>query len=132
MSGTHGTESTAGPVLGTATDTVPPEATSATGEGGDNAAGMAGVGGVARELMPHTGVISDPTQLRTYECDGLAHYRVTPALVVLPETTEQLAGVVRACPEDGVPFVALGSGTGLSGGALSRAYGVLSVPSRMR
>src|SRR4051812_1276260 len=128
MSGTHGTETTAGPVLG---DT-PPEATAATGEAGDNAAGIAAVGRVARALMPTTGVISDPTQLRTYECDGLAHYRVTPALVVLPETTEQLAAVVRACSEHGVPFVARGSGTGLSGGALPRADGVLIVTARMR
>src|SRR3712207_823463 len=125
MSGTHGTESTAGPVLGTAEDTVPPEATSATGEAGDNSAGIAAVGRVARAVLPHTGVIQDPTELRTYECDGLAHYRVTPALVVLPETTEQLAAVVRACAEHGVPFVARGSGTGLSGGALPRADGVL-------
>src|SRR4051795_2505798 len=128
MSGTHGTDTTAGPVLG---DT-PPEATAATGEAGQNSAGMAAVGRVARALMPGTGVISDPTQLRTYECDGLAHHRVTPALVVLPETTEQLAGVVHACAEHGVPFVARGSGTGLSGGALPRADGVLIVTSRMR
>src|SRR3954454_22854443 len=128
MSGTHGTETTAGPVLG---DT-PPEATAATGEPGENSAGMAAVGRGARALMPRTGGISDPTQLRTYECDGLAHYRVTPALVVLPETTEQVAAVVRACAEHGVPFVARGSGTGLSGGALPRADGVLIVTSRMR
>src|SRR3712207_4263962 len=132
MSGTHGTESTAGPVLGTAEDTVPPEATSATGEAGDNSAGIAAVGRVARAVLPHTGVIQDRIRLRTYECDGLAHYRVTPALVVLPETTGQLAAVVRACAEHRVPFVARGSGTGLSGGALPRAVGVLVVTSKMR
>src|SRR3954451_19223434 len=124
----EGTGATAGPELGP----VPPEATSATGEAGDNAAAIAAVTRVARAALPATGVISDPTQLRTYECDGLAHYRVTPALVVLPETTEQLAAVVRACAEHGVPFVARGSGTGLSGGALPRADGVLVVTSRMR
>src|SRR4051795_11083495 len=128
MSGMHGTETTAGPELGP----VPPEATSATGEAGDNSAGLAAVTRVAHAVMPVTGVIADPTQLRTYECDGLAHYRVTPALVVLPETTEQLAAVVRACADHGVPFVARGSGTGLSGGALPRADGVLVVTSRMR
>src|SRR4051795_5820479 len=128
MSGMHGTETTAGPELGP----VPPEATSATGEAGDNSAGIAAVTRVAHAMMPATGVIDDPTELRTYECDGLAHYRVTPALVVLPETTEQLAAVVRACAEHGVPFVARGSGTGLSGGALPRADGVLLVTSRMR
>src|SRR4051794_41423254 len=128
MSGMHGTETTAGPVLGQ----VPPEATSATGEAGDNSAGLAAVRRVAHSVLPVTGVIADPMQLRTYECDGLAHYRVTPALVVLPETTEQLAAVVRACSEHDVPFVARGSGTGLSGGALPRADGVLIVTSRMR
>ncbi len=77
-------------------------------------------------------MITDHAQLRTYECDGLAHYRVVPALVVLPETTEQLAAVVGACARERVPFVARGSGTGLSGGALPRADGVLVVTSRMR
>jgi glycolate oxidase len=70
--------------------------------------------------------------LRTYECDGLAHYKVTPALVVLPETAEQVAAVVSACARHRVPFVARGSGTGLSGGALPRSDGVLIVTSRMR
>ena len=46
----------------------------------------------ARELIPADGVITDRARLRTYECDGLAHYRVTPALVVIPEDAEQLAG----------------------------------------
>src|SRR3569833_2013248 len=103
MSGTHGTETTAGPVLGTAEHPVPPEATSATGEAGDNSAGIAAVGRAARALLPATGVSSDPTELRTYDCVGLAHYRVSPARVVLPETSEELAAVVRACAEDGVP-----------------------------
>jgi glycolate dehydrogenase FAD-linked subunit len=85
-----------------------------------------------RELVPAPGVISDRAKLRTYECDGLAHYRVTPALVVIPEDAQQLAGVVRACAQHGVPFVARGSGTGLSGGALPHADGVLVVTSRMR
>ena len=86
----------------------------------------------AGELLPDDGVITDRARLRTYECDGLTHYRVTPALVVIPEDTEQLAGVVTACAEHGVPYVARGSGTGLSGGALPHAEGVLVVTSRMR
>jgi glycolate oxidase len=77
-------------------------------------------------------VISDRQELRTYECDGLAHYRVTPALVTLPQDTAQCAAVVTACAEAGVPFVARGSGTGLSGGALPHAEGVLIVTSQMR
>ncbi len=86
----------------------------------------------ARELLPPEGVITDHARLRTYECDGLAHYRVTPGLVVIPETAGQLAALVRSCAEHGVPFVARGSGTGLSGGALPRSDGVLIVTSRMR
>ncbi len=77
-------------------------------------------------------VISEHHQLRTYECDGLAAYRVTPSLVVLPETAEQVQAAVRICHQAGVPFVARGSGTGLSGGALPVADGVLVVLARMR
>jgi glycolate oxidase len=90
---------------------------------------------VAARLRAELGeraVITDRQELRTYECDGLAHYKVTPGLVVLPDTAEQVATVVRACAEAGVPFVARGSGTGLSGGALPHAEGVLVVTSRLR
>jgi glycolate oxidase len=93
---------------------------------------MAAVIAAARTALPPDGVVDDHIRLRTYECDGLAHYRVTPALVVLPETAEQVSAVVRACARHGVPFVARGSGTGLSGGALPRADGVLIVTARMR
>jgi len=84
------------------------------------------------EVLPPGAVITDPVRLRTYECDGLTIHRATPGVVVLPETTEQVAEVVRLCHRSGVPFVARGSGTGLSGGALPRADGVLVVTSRMR
>ncbi len=83
-------------------------------------------------LLGADGVISAGPQLRTYECDGLTGHRVRPALVVLPTSTEQVAAVVRACRREGVPFVARGSGTGLSGGALPHADGVLVVLTRMR
>jgi glycolate oxidase len=85
-----------------------------------------------RAVLGHDAVIDDHMQLRTYECDGLAHYKVTPALAVLTEDGQGVAEVVRACNETGVPFVARGSGTGLSGGALPHADGVLIVTSRMR
>ena len=77
-------------------------------------------------------VLTVRQQLRTYDCDGLAHYNVTPAVVVLPQTTAQVAAVVRACNDLDVPYVARGSGTGLSGGALPHAEGVLLVTSQMR
>ncbi|GIF22576.1 glycolate oxidase [Actinoplanes tereljensis] len=84
-----------------------------------------------RELGPGR-VITDRQELRTYECDGLAHHKVVPALAVLAQSTAQVAATVRACAEAGVPFVARGSGTGLSGGALPHADGVLIVTAQMR
>src|SRR3954464_3616908 len=93
------------------------------------------IGDLAGRLRAELGparVITDRQELRTYECDGLAHYRVVPALVALPHTTAQVAAVVRACADAGVPFVARGSGTGLSGGALPHADGVLIVTAQMR
>ncbi len=128
MSGTHGTTTTSGPRVGP----TPPEHTAATGSSETRPEAIAAVAAAAREVLPPDAVITDHARLRTYECDGLAHYRVVPALVVMPETPEQLAGVVRACARNRVPFVARGSGTGLSGGALPRADGVLVVTSRMR
>ncbi|GIH92098.1 FAD-linked oxidase C-terminal domain-containing protein [Planobispora siamensis] len=83
-------------------------------------------------VLPPGAVITDPVRLRTYECDGLTHHRVVPGAVVLPESAEQIAAVVRLCNEYGVPFVARGAGTGLSGGALPRTDGVLIVTSKMR
>src|SRR3954451_3949563 len=91
--------------------------------------------GLADRLRPVLGpdaVITEHARLRTYECDGLAHYKVTPAVVVLPRTTAEVAAVVRACVDERVPYVARGSGTGLSGGALPHADGVLVVTSQMR
>ncbi len=91
-----------------------------------------GLAPILAPLLPDGAVITDRQRLRTYECDGLAQYAVIPALVVLPETAEQVAAVVRACAEHRIPFVARGSGTGLSGGALPHADGVLIVMSKMR
>ncbi len=86
---------------------------------------------VARVVSPG-GLISEPAQLHTYECDGLTGYRVTPALVALPATTEEVAAVVRLCARHRVPFVARGAGTGLSGGALPVADGIVIGLARMR
>ncbi len=85
-----------------------------------------------RRELGDDAVITEPARLRTYECDGLSAYRSVPGLVVLPETAAQVAFVLRRCAARGVPFVARGSGTGLSGGALPRTDGVLVVLSRMR
>ncbi len=85
-----------------------------------------------RDVLSADAVITDRARLRTYECDGLTYYKVVPALVVLPRTTAEVAAVVQGCLRSGVPYVARGSGTGLSGGALPHAEGVLVVTSQMR
>jgi glycolate oxidase len=85
-----------------------------------------------REVCGDQHVLTDHHQLRTYESDGLLQYRELPVAAVLPGDGEQVAAVVRACHEAGVPWVARGSGSGLSGGALPVAEGVLIVLSRLR
>jgi glycolate oxidase len=85
-----------------------------------------------RGLLTPAQVITDRQELRTYECDGLAHYKVVPALVAFPHSAQECAAIVRACAQAKVPFVARGSGTGLSGGALPHADGVLIVTSQLR
>src|SRR2546429_9874938 len=80
-----------------------------------------------RDICGAGNVITDPLELRTYECDGLTSHRCVPALVVLPGSAAEVAAVVALCAQAGVPFVARGSGTGLSGGALPHASGVLVV-----
>jgi glycolate oxidase len=77
-------------------------------------------------------VLTHPDALATYRSDGLAHYRQTPLAAVLPATGTQVRDVVRACFEANVPWVARGSGTGLSGGALPVEEGVLIVLARLR
>src|SRR5262250_2272354 len=77
-------------------------------------------------------VLHDPLDVLTYECDGLPHLRTSPAAVVLPSSAAEVQAVVRLCARERVPFVPRGHGTGLSGGALPVAGGVLIVLSRMR
>ncbi len=85
-----------------------------------------------RSLLPARGVVAARQELLAYDCDGLTLTRHQPRLVVLPETTEQVAAVVRCCAELNVPFIARGSGTGLSGGALAEQDAVVIATSRMR
>jgi glycolate oxidase len=118
-----------------ATTTRPAEVSGVSGHSAGPAGPDGVLAGLAGELAAVCGpgrVVSDPMELRTYECDGLTSHRCSPGLAVLPQTAEQVAGVVRACARAGVPFVARGSGTGLSGGALPRSDGVLIVMSKMR
>ncbi len=78
-----------------------------------------------REIVAADGVIVDEDALRVYESDGLTAYRQPPLLAVLPETTAQVALVLRLCDERGVKVVPRGAGTSLSGGALPLADGII-------
>ena len=70
-------------------------------------------------------MIADTISLKPYETDGLSAYRQMPLAVVLPETTEQVAGIMRFCHANGVRVVPRGAGTSLSGGALPLADAVV-------
>jgi glycolate oxidase len=76
-------------------------------------------------LLPAEAVLHEAEDLHPYECDALSAYRCTPLAVVLPDTVEQVRHVLRLCRDRAVPVVARGAGTGLSGGALPLADGVL-------
>ena len=84
-----------------------------------------------RALVPGEGVIGDPIELKPYETDGLPAYRQLPLAVVLPETTEQVAAVLRYLHAGGVRVVPRGAGTSLSGGALPLADAVVVGMMRM-
>jgi glycolate oxidase len=78
-----------------------------------------------RRLLPDDAILDATEDLRPYECDGLSAYRQTPMVAVLPRTIEQVQQILRICHERGVPVVARGAGTGLSGGALPLGDGLL-------
>jgi len=81
-------------------------------------------------LLPDLDILHRLEDLKPYECDGLSAYRTTPMLVVLPERIEQVEALLKLCYERGVPVVARGAGTGLSGGAMPVEQGILLVMAR--
>jgi len=92
-----------------------------------DAAVLARRGDIVRDLkriVPGEGVIAEREALRAYECDGLTAYRQLPLIVVLPETTAQVARVMHYCRTHDVKIVPRGAGTSLSGGALPLADAV--------
>ena len=90
--------------------------------------------GFVEELASAVGeahVLTAPEDLATYECDGLTGWRAQPTCVVLPGSAEEVQAVVRLCARERVPFVARGAGTGLSGGALPVADGIVVSVARL-
>ncbi|WP_288379158.1 FAD-linked oxidase C-terminal domain-containing protein [uncultured Massilia sp.] len=93
------------------------------------------VAGALRARLPahvaNSVVLSDPEDTRPYECDGLAAYRQLPMIVTLPTSEEQVLEILDVCRELKVPIVPRGAGTGLSGGALPIADGVVLSTARL-
>jgi glycolate oxidase len=77
------------------------------------------------EVLPHAAILFHGEDTAAYECDALTAYRTPPMAVVLPETEAQVAATLRTCHRLGVPIVARGAGTGLSGGATPHRWGVV-------
>jgi glycolate oxidase len=77
-----------------------------------------------RKVLPDHALLYQAEDTTPYECDGLTAYRQRPLVVALPESEDQVRGVLQACHALAVPVVARGAGTGLSGGAMPNALGV--------
>jgi glycolate oxidase len=84
-----------------------------------------GIVAALRRMVPGEGVIASEQAMRPYESDGLTAYRQLPMVVVLPDTTAQVAAVLGYCHREGIKVVPRGAGTSLSGGALPLGDGVL-------
>ncbi len=82
--------------------------------------------------LPTEALISDEAERRAYECDALTAYRCLPMAVVLPDSTEQVAAIMKICHAEGVPVVPRGSGTSLAGGALPTEDSVILGVARLR
>ena len=82
-------------------------------------------------VFPPQRLLTGPGGLAAFESDGLTAFRARPRAVVLPDTAEEVIETVRLCHEAGVPFVARGSGTSLSGGAVPNADGIVIALNRL-
>lgn len=78
-----------------------------------------------QDFLPDSAILADNEELKPYECDGLAAYHCMPWLVLLPDSIGQIQAILALCHRLGVPVVARGAGTGLSGGALPLDNGIL-------
>ncbi|MEO9061445.1 MAG: FAD-linked oxidase C-terminal domain-containing protein [Nitrosospira sp.] len=85
-----------------------------------------------RMFLPPEAVLHEIEDSRPYECDGLSAYRQTPMIVALPQTEDEVVEILRVCHAARTPVVARGAGTGLSGGALPHAEGVLLSLAKLR
>jgi len=82
-------------------------------------------------LLPAERWLTRPEQLTAYESDGLTAFRKRPLAVAVPESSDEVVQLVRACHRAQIPFVARGSGTSLSGGSLPVEGGVVIALNRL-
>lgn len=85
-----------------------------------------------RGILPEDAILHEEEDLHPYECDGLSAYRELPLIVVLPRSVDEVQKIIRVCHQKNVPIVARGTGTGLSGGALPLAEGIVLSLARLK
>ena len=93
---------------------------------------QAEVAAALSQVLPATAILVRREDTTPYECDGLTAFKAKPMVVVLPENETQLAGALKVCHRLGVPVVARGAGTGLSGGAMPHRLGRDAVAGEVR
>ena len=84
-----------------------------------------------RAVLPAHSILFNEEDTRPYECDGLSAYRQLPMVVVLPENEAQIVDILKICLRLNVQIVPRGAGTGLSGGAMPIADGVVLSTARL-
>ena len=92
----------------------------------------AGILDALSRILPRAALLTSVEDLKPYECDGLSAYREVPLAVALPQDEAEVVAVLKACAERGVPVVARGAGTGLSGGTLPHKHGVVLSLARLK
>src|SRR5579884_4369795 len=85
-----------------------------------------------RAIVGPDGILTSPSELLVYECDGFTIEKNKPDVVVFPTSTEQVVQIVKVCNEWDVPFLPRGAGTSLAGGCLPVGGGVMISLTRMK
>src|SRR5204862_8316858 len=85
-----------------------------------------------RQIVGADAILTSPSDLLVYECDGFTIEKNKPDVVVFPTSTEQIVQIVKTCNEHLVPFLARGAGTSLAGGCLPVGGGVMITLTRMK
>src|SRR6266545_306464 len=85
-----------------------------------------------KDIVGKDNVLTAAADLAVYECDGFTIAKTRPNVVVFPTSTEHIVGIVKACNELGLNFIARGAGTSLAGGCVLVGGGVMIALTRMK